>query len=140
MSSDRLTHLRRQQTLLREHLAWLDAEVARETAADNSPTAAITAATAAANASAAAAVNVPLGEVAPAFPPSLPAMTAAAGRTESPASTAVAAETPDELLQRFAETERLQPDRARLGCLAAAVLAFLLLGGGVALVYFLHYR
>lgn len=36
--SDRLRHLQRQQTLLREHLAWIESEIAHETASTETAT------------------------------------------------------------------------------------------------------
>jgi hypothetical protein len=37
MNESRLQHLRRQQVLLREHLTWIEAEIARETGTPTEP-------------------------------------------------------------------------------------------------------
>ena len=121
MSSDRIPHLRRQQALLREHLAWLEAEIARESADSNNPKAEVEA-------------PVIFTEVTPAFPS--PVSTFA----DTAASAGSTTGTPDELLQQYAEQERLRPDRARTGCILAAALFFGLLCAGLTIVYFLRYR
>ncbi len=107
--TDRHQELRRQHELLREHLAWLELEIARESATDS-----------------------PL-PVVPASPISVPTTM---GRTQT---TSLPAEDTDALLTTYAADERHNPESTKRGCLLTFAIALGLLLAGVAATYFFFY-
>ncbi len=114
--SERLRHLQRQQSLLREHLAWIDAEIARETTAAP-PTGATTS-----------------------IPTVLPPAESAAAPAPSPTTTPASAADADELLKRYADEERENPGAIRSGCFIVFGASLLLLIATVATVWLVYYR
>lgn len=114
--SPRLTELRRQRALLREHAAWLDGEIAREeaTLAGGSP---------GANVAASSAPNTP------AVPPLSPAGDPTIGDANSDAD-------PDAIMDEYrTPTTDLQRD-VRTGCFLYFAAALLILGAVVVVLYF----
>lgn len=124
--SERLRHLQRQQALLREHLAWLDQEIAAVTSATPETQPAISVL------------------VSPPQPAVFPASEAAAAPAISPSATAIStpavAEDADTLIKRYADQERLDATTARRGCLLIFVAALALLVLGVTAVWLIRYR
>ncbi len=86
--SERLRQLQRQQALLREHLAWIEGEIAREKPAGS-------------NAAPPPAIHTPPAD--PEFTPTT--------------ATRLADGDADALLERYAAAERQNPRSIRLGCL-----------------------
>lgn len=125
--SERLRHLQRQQTLLREHLAWIEAEIAHESPAITP--AAHAALTAPAALPPAADAANPNETVAPLTPV-----------TSAVASTPAALADADSLLERYAATERQNPTDIRRGCFIVFFAALFLVAAGVAAVWFIFYR
>ncbi len=124
--SERLRHLQRQQSLLREHLAWIETEIAREASATASITDPI------AKTPAVPFVTTPVSPLAPASP--LPAAMSA-----SPPAPDITADA-EAIIERYAGEERLNPADIRRGCLTIFVATLLLLAGGVAAAWLLYYR
>ncbi|MDF3059788.1 MAG: hypothetical protein K0R17_4003 [Rariglobus sp.] len=119
--SERLRHLQRQQALLREHLAWIDAEIAREAAS--------------------APVPMPAAQPPGTSPPTpIPGSAPApdtANNTTPPA--AASADEADVLIQHYARGERQNPADLRRGCLLVFSSALLLLAAGIAAVWLIYY-
>ena len=145
--SDRLRHLQRQQALLREHLVWIEAEIARE--ANTRPAAPATPPTSLATSRTTPNATTPLSEsqsrvTSPAHPPASEQLTPAVAAIVAPSAAASDSAAPapdaDELLQRFASEERLNPEAARRGCLLAFSAGLLLLVGAVVLAWIAYYR
>lgn len=109
--SDRLRHLQRQHTLLREHLAWIEAEIAREAPADATP--------------------------APASPATIAAPLPLAPEA---AAARPAASDADELLEKYGAQERQNPADIRKGCFMVFASALLLLALGIGCVWVFFYR
>lgn len=109
--SDRLRHLQRQRALLGEHVAWLDSEIARETAAVPSP-----------QAEGKPATDAPA--LTPAPPEHLP----------EPVSQA------DALIEKYAANERQKPADIRRGCFYLFAAAIILLTGAIIAVWLIFYR
>lgn len=134
--SDRLRHLQRQQAILREHLAWIDAEIVRELPATtpSSPPPLV-----AKSADSENVVASPATPPAAAQPPLLAPSASVA--TPSPSSTppALPAADPDALLERYASTERQSPADVRRGCFIVFFAAFFLLTAAFATVWVLFY-
>ncbi len=107
--TDRHQELRRQHELLREHLAWLEREIARETA-ENPPQ------------TAGQAAPVPVAPVVP-----------------QPHAAALLTEDPDALLKSYADGERHNPESTKRGCLLIFAVTIGLLIIGVVTAYFLFY-
>lgn len=130
--SDRLRHLQRQQALLREHLAWIETEIARETSAIRTPATGTPANETVTMPAASAAVPTPTTLVAPtpATPLTPTATTTAAGILPEA----------DALIERYAREERQNPQDIRRGCFLAFITAFLLLAGSVTAVWLIYYR
>jgi len=120
--SERLRHLQRQQSLLREHLAWIDAEIARENTAAPPP----------------GATTI--------IPTVLPPADSAAAPAPSPTPTPTPTPAPapatdaDELLKRYADEERENPGAIRSGCFIVFGASLLLLIATVATVWLVYYR
>jgi hypothetical protein len=110
--SERLSHLHRQQALLREHLAWIEAEIARETGHDSQPVLS--------HAAAAPAQLPPIS--APLVPTSAESLPEA-----------------DALLEKYASGERQNPADIRRGCFIVFIAALALLAAGVTTVWLLFY-
>lgn len=102
--SERLRYLQRQKSLLCEHLAWIETEIARET------------------------VSVEPQLTQPQTPP------------PRPESTPTDALCPDALLERYAETERLQHTDIRKGCLRIFASTLALIFFGILAIWWLRYR
>jgi len=112
--SERLRHLQRQQALLREHLAWIDAEIVRET--------------------------VPVVPVISETPPATerpPAVTLAT--SAAPAAPSALADA-DALIERYASDERQNPDDIRRGCLLFFIGGLVVIAIIVAAIWFGYYR
>ena len=138
--SDRLSELLRQRALLQEHLAWLDREIEAAARSSSTPSS--------------AALPRPVPTEVPAFPPtpalptvsvaaippapSAPALTARLAGTVpvSPAATVVVPGAEAILDQYRVEPRSVQQD-VRKGCFLYFAAAFVLLGLGVAALYFL---
>lgn len=112
--SERLRHLQRQQALLREHLAWIDAEIVRET----TPV-------------------VPVIAAAPASTESLPAAPSAVA---PPPATPPALADADALIERYAADERQNPDDIRRGCLVFFIGGLIVFAAIVAAIWLGYYR
>ncbi len=128
--SERLRHLQRQQALLREHLAWIEAEIAREApVTESSPTPHPPS-----DGVSPVVAGVPALAVAlSAFPTSTPLT---ASSSVARAATADA----DSLIERYAATERQNPADIRRGCFIVFFAALLLVAVGVAAVWLIFYR
>jgi hypothetical protein len=113
--SERLRHLQRQHTLLREHLAWIETEIAHESGHDMSS-----------SSSPANAAATP--------PPVLPLPITARSATPAPFPEA------DALLEKYAPDERQNPADIRRGCFIVFASALSLLVAGVAALWLLFYR
>jgi hypothetical protein len=111
--SERLRHLQRQHTLLREHLAWIENEIAREGVHAPSSSSPVNAATPP------AALAAPL-----------------TARPVTPASFPEA----DALLEKYASEERQNPADIRRGCFIVFASALSLLVAGVGALWLLFYR
>jgi len=109
--SERLRHLQRQQALLREHLAWIETEIARESGDATLPPTSANAAT-------------PL--------PALPRPDISTTDTPPPEA--------DALLEKYASEERQNPSDIRRGCFIVFASALSLLAAGVAALWLLFYR
>lgn len=128
--TDRLAELRRQRSLISEHLSWLEREIdqierekARPTAPPPSPTA----------------VTAPASPATSGFKASLPSARAetsplAAGTAAGPSS-AVPISDPELLLEKFRAPPGAVKRDVRQGCLLYFVGALVLLGIGVAILY-----
>jgi hypothetical protein len=123
--SDRLRHLQRQQALLREHLAWIETEIARETppATSSAPSTSSTVGPAL-SASATPSPLVATAAIAPATPPLAPEIAAEA----------------EELIKHYATQERQNPNDIKRGCFLVFISAFLLLAAGVTAIWLIYYR
>ena len=133
MSNDRLDALRRQRALVAQHLAWLDAEISA--AGEPGP------------APAAGPEESPAPAAPAAPPPPLPPRppAAAAEAAEAPPAAdeeklAVANARAAEILERYAATDRFDPQATRRGCLLFAIAVFLFGVAGLLAVYFFRYR
>ena len=123
MSTERLTALLRQRELVAEHLAWLDREIA-EARGDTS---------------ASTPTNAPV---------TLPVEPTVAGAeaSQTPSDTAepdpvtVANARANEILERYAATDRFDAESTRRGCLLFAIATLVLGLGGLFLIYVLRYR
>lgn len=116
--SDRLSHLQRQQALLREHLAWIESEIAAESGKSApSPLAPI----------------LPSSQPRASAPPSLPVSSTGSITAAPPAEV-------DALIEQYATTERQNPADIRRGCFLVFTAAFLLLAGVVGAVWLLFYN
>ncbi len=111
--SERLRKLQRQQTLLREHLAWIDGELAREAEESSHPTAPE------ANSAHALLISAPVAAPAPA-PDAQP--------------------NTDALMERYASSERQNPADLRRGCLLIFSAGVFLMITGVLIVWLVYYR
>ena len=108
--TDRHQELLRQHELLREHLAWLEQEMARESTANPQP------------------------------PVTMSAPPRAASATLVQAhATALPAEDADALLNTYSADERHNPESTKRGCLLALAITLGLVIVGVTTVYFLVY-
>jgi len=114
--NERLQHLQRQHVLLREHIAWIEAEIAKETVPTEMST-------------------QRQNTWAPTPPPTLNSTTTAAepNNTTEPIDA-------DALIERYAGKERQSPADVRRGCLmifggTMALIALVLFG-----VWWLRYR
>ena len=112
--SDRHQELRRQYELLREHLAWLEREIQRESALNPEPQ---------------PHVAMMATQAAPESRPTVVA------HVDSSAATVDA----DALLKNYAKEERHDPKAIKKGCLLAFGLSLGLLVIAVATIYFLVY-
>lgn len=124
---DRLSELRRQRALLQEHLAWLDREIAdaaagRGDSAAAAPSPAPPAATGAVPASAPGIAADPPRESAP------PA---------GPADSSAVKIEPDAILEQYRTPGGSLQSDVRKGCFLYFAAALVLLGAGVAALYFL---
>ena len=128
--SDRLRHLQRQQALLREHLAWIEAEIARE-----SPSPLSVPATHSPSAGAS-----PVEAAVSTAPVALPSPTSPAPLATSAPVTPAATTDADSLIERYAVTERQNPADIRRGCFIVFFAALLLVAVGVATVWLIFYR
>ncbi len=117
--SERLRHLQRQQALLREHLAWIEAEIAREAAPLNT------------TASLPAVVS---NTSTPAAETPAPVPLPNASRNAEADSHA------DSLIERYATAERQNPRDIRRGCLLIFTAALLVISGAVATAWLIYYR
>jgi len=131
--SDRLRHLQRQQTLLREHLAWIEAEIARESTSTPPPLLI----PAAPPATPANQEPSPTPELAPT---PKPAARLSDSSQPAPTTDSTSALDVDELIQRFAAEEHENPEASRRGCLLIFGTSLLLLVSIVALVWIIYYR
>ena len=123
MSTDRLTALLRQRELVAQHLAWLDREIAE--ARGDTP------ASAPASAPATLPVEPAVADAAASAPPP---------NTDEPDPVTVANARANEILERYAATDRFDADSTRRGCLLFAVATLVLGLGGLFLIYVLRYR
>ena len=115
--SDRQKELLRQHALLREHLAWLEQEIARESVAP--------------------AVDQSLS---PAGEPQIQAQFQAQAQPKiSPPAAPVATVDADALLNDYAAEERHDPNATKRGCLLVFALVLGMLVCGVAAAYFVFY-
>ncbi len=135
MPNDRLDALRRQRTLVAQHLAWLDAEIA---AADGAAGPAREDEPQPVAPEAAAPV---IARRPPALPPQPPKNAGPA----TPASSdeeklAVANARANAILEEYAVTDRFDPAATRRGCLLFAVAVFLFGVAGLLAIYFFRYR
>lgn len=126
--SQRLHQLQRQQALIREHLAWIDAEIAKEEPTSESLTGATRGAP-------------------HAFSPTTPDSEPPAPLTlEGPASRPLIKSTPPPLieveaaLEQYAAAESSKREDARRGCFIIFAIALTLLILGVAAVWWFGYR
>lgn len=127
--SDRLRHLQRQQALLREHLAWIDAEIACETSpAPLAPPAPETASATPASSD----IRPPAGTTAATTPLSI--------YPPQPASVSVPAPDADELIERYGAGERQNPAVIRRGCLLVFSAGLLALAAAAVLAWAAYYR
>lgn len=136
--SDRLSELLRQRALLQEHLAWLDREIDTAARSTSTPSSA-----ALPRSTPADATSFPLLPALPtvsvtAIPPaaSIPAVTARLAVPVSPAATVVVPGAEAILDQYRVEPRSVQQD-VRKGCFLYFAAAFVVLGIGVAALYFL---
>jgi hypothetical protein len=111
--SERLRTLHRQQALLREHLAWLDGEIARE-------------------------ANQPKPDTAPVALPTTPPLSAAT--TADPAPDQDPAPDVDALIERYASSERQNPADLRRGCLLVFSAGLTLMIVSVVMLWLVFYR
>jgi hypothetical protein len=137
MPDERLAELLRQRALLSQHVAWLDAEIARASGAIGSvgvqspptkplpPPAQPIAPAAPAEIAIAAADKVPAAEPAP-----------------EPVSEAVvlANKRADEIIAQYAATDRFNPESTRRSCLLLAIAAFLIGTATLIGIYLFNYR
>jgi uncharacterized membrane protein len=129
--SDRLDALLRQRALLREHVAWLDSEIAAAQAAeerapaDSSPTP-----------FASAAAPTPRVESPAARPPAAPAVAPRPAPPPPAAPTLVAAQA-DEILETYRTPANSLQSDVRKGCFLYFFAALALVGLGVTALYFL---
>ena len=127
--TDRLAELRRQRLLISEHLAWLDREIAQiEGTAAQSPLVSQTPAKAAISSS-------PETE----GPAETPPPVRPEGTPQGPEPAAAAAtgvDAPEILLEEFRAPPGAVNRDVRQGCLLYFAAAFVLLGIGVAILYF----
>ncbi|MGH7955418.1 MAG: hypothetical protein ACREH8_00210 [Opitutaceae bacterium] len=130
---DRLSELVRQRALVLEHLAWLDREIARATAAEAaSPAAPATPTTPPPKRNVAPVVQdiaVPVTELTA----TIPAPGSGTSATKSPPLTPPPAE---DMLEKFRVSPTAVHQDVRKGCLLYFVGAFVLLGIVVAILYF----
>ena len=108
--SERLRHLQRQQALLREHLAWIESEIAKDAPGGASPD-----------------ITLPAPPTPP--PPVLSRPIPAAVDSEA-----------DALIERYAATERQNPRDVRRGCLIIFAAALFTLVGSVVAIWLVYYR
>jgi hypothetical protein len=142
MPEERLAELLRQRALLSQHVAWLDAEIARASGASGSlgippapapaplpspPQPIITAAPAA----------IAVAAVAPA-----PAADEPAEPAPEPVSEAVALanKRADEIIANYAATESFNPESTRRSCLLLAIAVFLIGSAALIGIYLFNYR
>jgi hypothetical protein len=111
--SERLRNLQRQQALLREHLAWLDGELAREARESSHAIAPEANAT---------------------LTPSTSALTA------SPVGAQDFSPDADALIERYASSDRQNPADLRRGCLLIFSAVLFLIIMTVAIVWLVYYR
>jgi hypothetical protein len=115
--SDSLEALRRQHALVRSHLAWLEAEIARAEGTASSPTPAVT----------------PTSTLTSSHPPSPEPAPAPAPADSATVDT-------DALLARYGTDSAQSPTALRRGCLIVFCGALGLLITAVVVIYFLRYR
>lgn len=115
--SERLRHLQRQHSILREHLEWIEGEIARETK-DTQP-----------------ALPSPPSPTIPS--PRAPDLSPAGAAS---AKTVVAPREADEIIEKYGAAERQKPEDIRRGCLIVFFAGIALLAAGLAAVWLLFYR
>ncbi|MFA6960241.1 MAG: hypothetical protein WC205_05790 [Opitutaceae bacterium] len=118
--SERLRQLQRQQSLLSEHLAWIDAEIAREAATTDS--------------------TPPPAALPPTSTQPLSSQLTPVAASTSPTPAIVPAGDADALMERLASEERQNPDDVRRGCLIIFISVMALIIISVTLIWLVYYR
>jgi len=122
MSTDRISELRRQRTLIAQHLAWIDAELT----AAGAPRAGLTSA------------SNPTSVVSPldlsSAPPAIPPAT-----TDPEPGVAMAHARADEIIEKYRATEALDPKATKRGCLVLFGALFALVGAALLAIYYFGY-
>lgn len=147
MPEERLAELLHQRALLSQHVAWLDAEIARASGASSSL--GIPPAPAPAPLPSPPPPAIPAASAAPATPATIDLAPAAAAPapafpepTPEPVSEAVAVanKRADEIIANYAATESFNPESTRRSCLLLAIAAFLIGTATLIGIYLLNYR
>ena len=134
MPSERLDALLRQRALITQHLAWLDAEIARATDAPTPPRSLGDAQ------SPTDAVPVSETEAPAASTPESPSSVPSGLPEAAPAALAEANARADEIIAKYSATDRFDEQGAKRGCILLAVAVFLLGTAGLMTVYLLYYN
>ncbi|MCU0792655.1 MAG: hypothetical protein MUE42_07355 [Opitutaceae bacterium] len=129
--ADRLAELLRQRELITRHLAWLDTEIA---AAAQTPPSAPPPSSALAGTTSPQAAPVEIAT---------PSVIETAAETAPPPEDerlAAANARANEILERYAATDRFNPESTRRGCLLFAIATLVLGLVGLFVIYVLRYR